>query len=215
MRVRGVIRRSLRVFSGCLFLTVAAVAASPPDFARDIQPIFQKRCYVCHGPQMQMKGLRFDDRKAAMRAIAPGDSARSPLIAVATGAGGKFMPPTGTRLTDNEVALLRAWIDQGAKWPDSASKPGLWSLQPIAHPAPPAVRNRVWAANAIDQFILARLEAEKIAPSPPADRATLIRRISLDLTGLPPTPEEVESFLADKKPDAYERLVDRLLASPH
>jgi hypothetical protein len=207
--------RPLSLVPGCLLLTIAANAASPPDFTREIQPIFQKRCYVCHGPQMQMKGLRFDDRQAAMRAIAPGDSARSPLIAVTTGVGGKFMPPTGTRLTDNEVALLRAWIDQGAKWPDSASKPGLWSLHPIAHPAPPAVQNRAWAANAIDQFILARLEAENIAPSPPADRATLVRRISLDLTGLPPTPEEVQSFLADKKSDAYERLVDHLLASPH
>src|SRR5438094_8511233 len=204
----------LHVFCSLLFFGVAARADSP-DFARDIQPIFQKRCYVCHGPQAQMKGLRLDDRQAAMRVIAPGDSAHSRLIAMTTGAGGKFMPPTGPPLSTQEVATLRAWIDQGAKWPDSASKPGLWSLQPIAHPAPPAVRNRAWPANAIDRFILARLETEKLEPSRQADRATLIRRVSLDLTGLPPAPKEVEAFLADNRPDAYERLVDRLLASPH
>jgi hypothetical protein len=208
-------RRSLHVFCGLLSLGLTTQAAPAPDYLRDIQPIFQKRCYVCHGPQLQLKGLRFDDRQAAMRVIAPGDSAHSPLIAMATGAGGKFMPPSGPRLSDNEVALLRAWVDQGARWPDSAAKPGLWSLQPIATPAPPTVGNRSWPANSIDRFVLARLEAEKVAPSPSADRATLLRRLSLDLTGLPPSPEEVRRFLADKRPDAYERQVDRLLASPH
>src|SRR6266481_1109305 len=155
--------RYLHVLCSLLSLGVAAGADSSPDFARDIQPIFQKRCYVCHGPQAQMKGLRLDDRQAAMRVIAPGDSAHSRLIAMTTGAGGKFMPPTGPPLSTQEVATLRAWIDQGAKWPDSAAKPGLWSLQPIAHPAPPAVRNRAWPANAIDQFILARLEDRLLA----------------------------------------------------
>jgi mono/diheme cytochrome c family protein len=208
-------RRFPYIFCGVLPLAAVSAATSSPDYTRDIQPIFQKRCYVCHGPQTQMKGLRFDDRQAAMRVIAPGDSAHSPLIAMATGAGGKFMPPTGPRLSDTEIALLRVWVDQGAKWPDSAAKPGLWSLQPIANPAPPAVRDRTWPVNAIDQFILARLEAEKVAPSPPAERATLARRVSLDLTGLPLAPEEVRIFLADNRPDAYERLVDRLLASPH
>jgi hypothetical protein len=194
-------------------LAAAARAASPPDFARDIQPIFQKRCYVCHGPQMQMKGLRFDERQAAMRAITPGDSAHSAVITMTTGAAGKLMPPSGP-LPAGEIALLREWIDRGANWPDSAARPGLWSLQPIARPAPP-VRNDAWISSAIDRFVLARLEAEKIEPSPPADRVTLIRRISLDLTGLPPAPRDVENFLADDRPDAYERLVDRLLASPH
>src|SRR2546427_5975693 len=184
-------RRFYHISWVVLPLAIASAATSSPDYSRDIQPIFQKRCYVCHGPQAQMKGLRFDDRQAAMRVIAPGDSAHSPLIAMATGVGGKFMPPTGARLSDNEIALLRAWVDQGAKWPDSAAKPGLWSLQPITNPPPPAVRNRAWPVNAIDQFILARLETEKVAPSPPAERATLIRRVSLDLTGLPPAPEEV------------------------
>ena len=208
-------RRFLHIFYGVVPLAAAYAATSSPDYTRDIQPIFQKRCYVCHGPQTQMKGLRFDDRQAAMRVIWPGESGHSPLIAMATGTGGKVMPPSGPRLSDKEIALLRAWVDQGAKWPDSAAKPGLWSLQPIANPAPPAVRNRAWPVNAIDQFILARLEAEKVAPSPPADRSILARRVSLDLTGLPLTPQEVRGFLADNRPDSYERLVDRLLASPH
>src|SRR5579872_4528277 len=190
-----------------LFLACAApLTAAAPDFVHDIQPIFQKRCYSCHGPQLQLKGLRFDDRQAAQRAIQPGESGHSRLIEMVTGAGGKFMPPVGNRLTNDEVALLRAWIDHGAKWPDAAAKPGLWSLQPIRRSAADAT---------IDGFILARLEKEGIKPSPPADRATLLRRVSLDLTGLPPTPQEVEDFLADQRPEAYERLVDRLLDSPH
>jgi hypothetical protein len=208
-------RRLPFVLCGVLCLTPSARAESSPDFNRDIQPIFQRRCYVCHGPQVQMKGLRFDDRQAAMRAIQPGDSAHSRLIAMATGVGGKFMPPTGPRLSADEVALLRAWIDRGAPWPEAAARSGLWSLQATRNPAPPAVRNRAWPVNGIDNFVLARLEAERIEPSPAADRATLIRRLSLDLTGLPPAPQEVETFLADTRPDAYQRLVDRLLDSPH
>jgi mono/diheme cytochrome c family protein len=208
-------RRLPFVLYGVLCLTASARAESSPDFSRDIQPIFQRRCYVCHGPQVQMKGLRFDDRQAAMRAIQPGDSAHSRLIAMATGVGGKFMPPTGPRLSADEVALLRAWIDRGAPWPEAAARSGLWSLQATRNPAPPAVRNRAWPVNGIDNFVLARLEAERIEPSPAADRATLIRRLSLDLTGLPPAPQEVETFLADTRPDAYQRLVDRLLDSPH
>src|SRR6266700_3773855 len=154
--------RYLHVLCSLLSVGVAAGADSSPDFTRDIQPIFQKRCYVCHGPQAQMKGLRFDDRQAAMRVIASGDSAHSLLIAMVTGAGGEVMPPSGPRLSDSEVAVLRAWIDQGAPWPDSAAKPGLWSLQPIARPAPPAVQNAGWPANAIDRCVLARLETEKV-----------------------------------------------------
>src|SRR5258708_10368852 len=156
--------RYLHVLCSLLSLGVAARADSSPDFARDIQPIFQKRCYVCHGPQAQMKGLRLDDRQAAMRVIAPGDSAHSLLIAMASGAGGKVMPPSGPPLSANEVALLRDWVDQGARWPDSAAKAGLWSLQPIAPPATPAVSNRAWPVNGIDRFILTRLEAAKVAP---------------------------------------------------
>jgi hypothetical protein len=152
-----------------------------------------------------MKNLRLDDPQAAMRAIQPGDSAHSRLIEMVTGKSGKFMPPSGPHLPDSDVAMLRAWIDGGAKWP-GAQKVGLWSLQPIRRPA---------GTHDIDSFILARLKAEGIKPSPAADRATLLRRVALDLTGLPPTPREIQDFLDDKRPDAYARVVDRLLASPH
>lgn len=190
--------------------------AAPVDFVQDVQPIFQTRCILCHGPQMQMAGLRFDDRDAAMKVIEPGKSSASRIIAMVSGTESKVMPPSGPRLTPVQIATLKAWIDAGANWPDSVSHARkLWSLNPIAHPAPPAVRDRSWPIDAIDRFILARLEKEGIHPSPPAGRITLIRRVSLDLTGLPPTPAEVDAFVRDNRPDAYERLVDRLLDSPH
>ena len=189
----------------CALLPAAAAQAATPDYARDIQPLLKQHCYACHGPQLQMKNLRLDDRQTAMRAIQPGDSAHSRLIDMVTGKGGKFMPPSGPHLTDAEIATLRAWIDGGAKWPGTAPV-GLWSLQPIRRPA---------GVQGVDEFILARLKKEGVKPSPPADRATLIRRVSLDLTGLPPTPQEVDEFLNDRRPDAYARVVDRLLASPH
>jgi cytochrome c553 len=179
--------------------------AAAPDYTRDIQPLLKQRCYGCHGPQVQMKNLRLDDAQAAMRAIQPGNSAHSRLIDMVTGKSGKFMPPAGPHLADAEVATLKAWIDAGAKWSGTVQV-GLWSLQPIKRPA---------GAHNIDEFILARLKAEGIKPSPPADRATLLRRVTLDLTGLPPTPLEVQEFVEDKRPDAYPRVVDRLLASPH
>jgi hypothetical protein len=139
---------------------------------------------------------------------------------------GKVMPPTGDRLTPEQIGLLRAWIDQGAVWdeapaPVSAKAPDLtpkkvhWAFVPPTLPKPPKVRDRKWVRNPIDNFVLSRLEAEKIKPSPEADQVTLIRRLSLDLIGLPPTPQEVSNFINDQRSDAYERLVDRLLDSPH
>jgi len=203
----------------CSVLVSIAGAADPVNFARDIEPVLEKHCLVCHGPQQQMSGLRLDQKEAALKGgasgqdIKPGDSAGSRLIRLVTGADGKVMPPVGARLSAAEIELLRAWIDQGAPW--SAGTGGHWAFQKIQRPEPPAVRDRAWARNAIDNFVLARLEKEGIAPSPEAGKATLIRRLSLDLTGLPPTPEEVANFLQDSRPDAYERVVDRLLDSPH
>jgi hypothetical protein len=180
-----------------------------------------------------MSGLRLDGREAALRGgysgpvILPGNSAGSKLIRLVAGLDEKVvMPPAGPRLTPAEVGLLRAWIDQGADWPtsreekpvataDARQKPGHWAFQPVRRVEPPRVANEALARNAIDRFVLARLSQEGIAPSPEADRVTLARRVSLDLIGLPPTPAELESFVADKNPDSYERLVDRLLASPH
>jgi hypothetical protein len=201
-------------------LTPFLRAETKIDFARDVAPVFQKHCLGCHGPQMQMGGLRWDRKDAAQqRAIAR----LIPLVS-GTSPDKKVMPPSGTRLSAAEIKVLRGWIDQGAMWPAGpASRPVLdrpgglshWAFQKVEHPEAPAVRNREWVRNGIDDFVLAKLEAEGIAPSPEASKATLMRRVSLDLTGLLPAPEEVSEFLADNRPDAYERLVDRLLASPH
>jgi hypothetical protein len=206
----------------------AASADRTVDFDRDVRPIFQTRCYGCHGPQLQTSGLRLDDGAAAMAggnsgpAIVSGHADKSKLILRVSGAPGiGAMPPMGKRLTAEEVATLRAWIDQGAKWPQTeqttAAKPRSthWAFQTVSKPAPPDVKNRAWVRNPIDNFILARLEKQKIATSQEADKRTLLRRVSLDLTGLPPTPEESASFVNDPRADAYEHQVDRLLASPH
>jgi mono/diheme cytochrome c family protein len=195
------------------------------DFARDIQPIFKANCYLCHGPKKHQSDFRLDQRAAAIRgglegpAIVRGKGAESPLIErVASQDPDLFMPPKGDRLTPEQVGLLRAWIDQGAPWPDELANSGTlehWAFRAPQRPAVPSVQDETWPRNPIDRFILARLETEGIKPSPQADRITLIRRLSLDLLGLPPAVEEVDAFLADDRPDAYERLVDRLLASPH
>ncbi len=203
------------------------------DFARDVEPVLHTKCYECHGPAMQMNGLRFDQKDAAIKggysgpAIVPGKSADSLLIhRVASSKDGFKMPPAGTALTAREIGLLRAWIDQGAVWPDQAAgtaarkltaeeKQRHWSFQPVKRPLEPAVRQSSWVVNPIDSFVLSRLETEGISPSVAADRATLLRRVSLDLTGLLPTPSEVRAFLMDNSPNAYEKQVDRLLASPH
>jgi hypothetical protein len=204
-------------------LVLCPLFAQTVDFTRDVEPVFAKRCSACHGAGQQMAGLRLDEPQAALKGsksgpvIVPGKSAESKLI---KRVANKTMPPVGEPLTRDQVAVLSAWIDQGAKWPAQQTKTGNpksshWSFQPIAKPAIPAVRKRDWPRNAIDAFVLARLEAENIQPSPEANKNTLIRRLSLDLTGLPPTPVEVDQFVADNRPDAYERTVDRLLASPH
>lgn len=207
-----------------------APTAARVDFLEDIQPLLASRCHACHGARQQMNGLRLDRRAEALRGgyagpvIVPGASARSKLILLVAGAvAGKVMPPAGPTLTKSEVGLLRAWIDQGAEWPEprtpGSPEPGPatshWAFRPVSRPAPPEVAASSWPRNAIDRFVLARLEQEGIAPSPEAPKTTLIRRLSLDLTGLPPAPAAVDRFLADERPEAYESLVDRLLESPH
>src|SRR5581483_6443727 len=195
--------------------TLPAAAKTPVDFARDVEPLLRSRCQLCHGPQQQMKGLRLDQKSSALSVVTPGHSDQSRLIRLVAGLEGKtVMPPMGARLTAAEIGILRAWIDQGAKWPDSAGSKH-WSFVKPARPSPPAVHDASWIRNPIDNFIAAKLDAEKLAPSPEAGKYTLIRRVSLDLTGLPPTPEEVSAFVNDKRADAYDRLVDRLMESPH
>ena len=194
--------------------TLPPAANNTVDFARDVEPLLKARCQLCHGPQQQMKGLRLDQKAGAMSVVEPGHSADSKLIRMVGGLEGKIvMPPVGARLTAAEIGVLRAWIDQGAKW-DNGRAPH-WSFVKPQRPPVPALHNAAWARNPIDNFIGAKLDAEHIAPSAEADRHTLIRRLSLDLTGLPPSPAEVQEFVSDQRPDAYERAVDRLMASPH
>lgn len=204
------------------FLAAAfPIHGAEPDYVRDVQPVLAKKCSGCHGTARQMAGLRFDSSSTVAKVVAPGDASKSALIQRVTSTKPGFkMPPVGEALTDAEIASVRAWIDAGAKIPveqagAGATRSSHWSFQPIKRPAVPAVQKSAWVRNPIDAFVLARLESEKIEPSPEASKTTLLRRASLDLTGLLPTPAEIETFLKDSRPDAYERAVDRLLASPH
>ncbi len=197
------------------------------EFEADIRPIFEAHCISCHGPDQRKGGLRLDNPTDGMAGgdsgpmIEPGDSTLSYLIEKVAGLDPlSTMPPSGDPLSAEQIGLLRAWIDQGADWPEAgapaeAPTSDHWAFQAPKMPEPPVVENVSWPRNPIDHFILARLEAEGLNPAPEADRTTLIRRLSLDLIGLPPTPEEVDAFVNDPRPDAYEHLVDRLLSSPH
>ncbi len=190
------------------------------EFNRDIRPILSDKCFVCHGPDAPAKKikLRLDSETAATsdlgrgrRAIVPGQPEKSELIKRITHADETMrMPPidSGRALTKREIDLLAEWIRQGAKWQSH------WAFVAPVRPPLPKIGNKTWAKNAIDYFVLERLEREGLQPSPEADRAALIRRLSFDLTGLPPTPEEVDAFLKDQSPNAYEKVVDRLLGSP-
>ena len=215
----------LLAFSG---LVTVPAARAQVDFASQVLPLFAQHCVKCHGADEQKSGLRLDSKAAAFlggehgAVIVPGNAAESRLYRYIAALDPEIvMPPEGERLSDQNVALIKAWIDEGAAWPDDAligpaqGTSDHWSFQPIVRHDPPAVRNAAWVRNPIDNFILARLEAEDIAPNPEANRVTLIRRLSLDLVGLPPTPAEVDEFVNDESPYAYERVVTRLLASPH
>jgi hypothetical protein len=201
----------------------------PVDFEKQIRPIFERACVKCHGEEKQKGGYRLDVKGIALHGgdnfapnIRPGESAESPLIHFVAGLDPDMkMPAKGEPLARKEIALLRGWIDQGAKWPDdagSASGPfDWWSLRPLVRPAPPRVgvhSEGGTPVHPIDAFVRARLAREKLAPAPPADRRTLIRRIFFDLIGLPPTPEELVASMRDPAADWFEKLVDRLLASP-
>lgn len=209
---------------------VTAAPSPKVDFVNDVQPILAHHCYQCHGPETQEAGLRLDLRKAAFAGsdngpvIVAGRSSESPLVRLIAGLDEDVgrMPPEdgGEPLSAKQIAVVRAWIDAGAEWPEAANASGEtgsshWALQPIARPALPEVNHRSWVRNPIDAFILAMLEAENVQPSPEADPTTLLRRVYLDLIGLPPSPQQMEAFLADKQPGAYERVVDALLESPH
>jgi len=208
----------------CLALAgtvVSGFSAKKIDFVRDVQPIFARSCLACHGPNTQMAGLRLDAKQAVFaKVVLPGNAAESALYRRVAGIGDVARMPMGGRLADDQIATLKAWIEQGAEWPDSvgvkvnASKVH-WAFIPPQRPALPQVSNASWVKTPVDRFVLARLEKEVLTPSPEADRVTLLRRLSLDLTGLPPSVEEVDAFVRDKSKNAYEKQVDRLLASPH
>ncbi len=211
--------------AGAAFIARRPVSAadSPThkiDFDREVRPILADNCFACHGPdeKQRMANLRLDvteglfaDR-GGYRIITPGDSSHSELYLKISSSDPRFrMPPVfaNRTLTAQQIETIKEWIDQGAKWERH------WAWIAPERPAAPEVQDKGWTRNPIDNFVLARLEQEGLKPSPEADRATLLRRVYFDLTGLPPTPAEVDSFLADKSPDAYERRVDQLLASPH
>jgi len=202
-------------------------ARQSTDFVRDVEPLFRQRCSECHGPNKQESSFRVDRRALLLHggdsgepAVVPGHSDQGNLIKyVAHLDPDTFMPPQGKPLSGQQVALLRAWIDQGAKMPeiaapDSAAAPTThWSFQPVKDISPPAIKDP-WVAGPIDAFILDKLRASGLKPSPRADRVSLIRRLFLDTLGLPPTPEEIDHFVHDKDPQAYSRLVDEVLGSP-
>ncbi len=204
------------------------------DFGRDVQPILQKHCYVCHGPKKQMNGYRLDVRDIAFKGgdfgeatIVPNDAAKSPLFRfVSSEDEESLMPPKDSgkpRLTSEELNTIKSWLDQGAVWPDEFSghkrQPSShWSLRPLVLPSLPIGTDRAIDSvtdSAIDVFVREKLADKKLVPSPQADRITLIRRLSFDLIGLPPSPAEIDAFVGDTSPKAYETLVDRLLASSH
>lgn len=203
-----------------VFLTFIPAYAQV-DFEKQVYPIFEKSCFACHAGKQQMGGLRLDNAKAAAKAVHAGDSKTSSLYLRVAGIGDHArMPMGGKPLESSQVKLIQTWIDEGAVWPDSVGVKVVeaqkhWAYIPPVRPAIPPVRNKLWVRNAIDSFVLARLEREGLQPSPEADKPTLLRRLSLDLTGLPPALAEIDAFLADTSPRAYERQVERLLASPH
>jgi hypothetical protein len=211
---------------GCLALLICSGTAARADeervsFARDIRPILSNKCFLCHGGDEEGRkgGLRLDTEDGARgeadsggRAIVPGDLDESELIARITSADPiDRMPPeeSGKALTSAEIDLLKKWVAQGG---DYAAH---WAFVPPEAAEPPAVRDESWVRNEIDRFVLARLEKEGLEPNEEAGRETLIRRLGLDLIGLPPTPEEIDAFVADDRPEAYDELVEKLLASPH
>ena len=227
-----------------LFSATFSAAATPGAddaalFENKIRPLLADTCYKCHGAKKQESGLRLDSLATMMQggdrgpAIVPGAPEKSLLINAVARHGEVKMPPDSTLKAD-DVALLSTWVKRGAPWPSdshsasqgnshspairsggpTAEERRFWSFQPITSPAIPKVRNAAWCKNDVDAFVLARQESSHVVAVKPADKRTLIRRATFDLTGLPPTPGEVAAFLADASPDAFARVVDRLLASP-
>src|SRR5947209_1408684 len=219
---------------GALCLGTLCADSGIEFFEAQVRPIFATHCYSCHSSHATplFAGLKLDSRAALTRGsdagpvLAPNRPDDSKLIQAVRGNLSLKMPPSG-KLADSQIAALVRWVEMGAPWPEeSAETPRSaifdldrrrrehWAWQPVRSVQPPAVRDRRWVLQPSDAFLLAKLEAEGLAPAQSADRRTLLRRLSFDLTGLPPSPEELAAFESDRSPDAYARQVDRLLASP-
>jgi mono/diheme cytochrome c family protein len=216
----------------------SAQEVSPADlefFEKQVRPVLVEHCLECHGGKKQQGGFNLSKRELLLKggdsgvALVPGKPDDSPLLAALAYTGDLKMPPSG-KLPESQIEALRQWIAKGVPWPADSPLGGTpppdgprpyteqqkswWAFQPVHDPAPPVVRQLAWPRNGIDPFILAKLEAQDLSPAPEADRSTWIRRVTFDLTGLPPTPEAVAAFVADESPQAWERVVDRLLDSP-
>ena len=204
----------------------ATASAQNINFVKDIEPIFKASCYGCHAGEKAAGQLRLDARELALKGgisgqvITPGDSEKSRLVHRILGLHGEErMPLKKEPLTPEQISLVKSWINAGAQWPESASAKDAklekhWAFVAPVRPSVPTIKGAGWIHNPIDNFVLAKLERENLKPSPEADKATLLRRVKLDLTGLPPTPAEIDSFIADVSPDAYEKRVDEYLKSP-
>ncbi|MDX1965966.1 MAG: DUF1549 domain-containing protein, partial [Planctomycetaceae bacterium] len=221
-------RSELAILAFVVTWPVASSAADTVDFVRDVRPIFEKHCYDCHGASRQKSGYRLDVKSVAFEGgdayapnILPGKSAESPLLRFVSDPNADLkMPPEGPRLTAAEIGILQRWIDAGAEWPASADTVVLqdkrrhWSFLPVRRPALPETRDALWPRTDIDRFILARLEAEGLRPAVEVEPRVWLRRVCLTLTGLPPSPEQLDAFLPDSGADARERVVEMLLQSP-
>jgi mono/diheme cytochrome c family protein len=219
-RYHAALRIAIAMCAAVVFATTIAsshAADTTVSFTRDVQPLLARRCFSCHGPTAREGGLRLDKPDAALaeldsglRAIVPGHVEHSALVdRISATDDTERMPPKGKLLSSKEIETLKQWIAGGAKWEKH------WAFVPPQSHMPPSVKDKAWVQNPIDAFILARLDQADLAPAPPADTRSLARRAYFDVTGLPPTNEQVEAFLSDASPDAWPRLVDSLLASPH
>ncbi len=222
---------AIRLASLCMLLlmspSLAPADENAPrkvDFVRDIQPIFAKHCAACHGEKVQEGAFRLDTREHLFKGgdsgelVRPGKSAESLLLnRISSEDDGDRMPLDADPLSDAQITLIRRWVNEGAVWPDgvTVAEPKHWAFLKPQRPDVPQVKESDWVRNPIDAFILARLEAEGLQPSAEATKEQWLRRVSFDLIGLPPTIAEIDAFLSDDNPDAYEKVVDRLLASPH
>lgn len=217
----------------CVLLAVEEPARTAPPtaeqlrfFETNVRPVLVEHCQKCHGSKKQWAGLRLDSREALLRggdsgaAIVPGEPNKSLLIRAVRHEDENLKMPEDGKLSDRQIADLVRWVEMGAPFPSSPKTatrtrdPRHWAFQPPQEPSVPTVKNEAWALTAVDKFVLSKLEAAGLSPADRADKRTLIRRVTFDLTGLPPTPSEIEAFLADERADAFMQLVERLLASP-